>query len=78
MAGLYRTRDEKGNERVLPFLYAVLDPWGSCWVVLDGATEKVEGIVQLLGMGYRPVRETPFHGDPSYILILLEAPATVD
>ena len=57
------------------YLYAILDTNGSCWVVLDNDNRKVDGLPSLLREGWRPVRETPFHGANSmiaYVLVLLE------
>ena len=57
------------------YLYAMIDEHGSCWVVVDGGTEKVAGLPSLLREGWKPVRETPFISERMsglYILICLE------
>jgi hypothetical protein len=57
------------------YLYAIIDEYGTCRVVNDGGTEKVNGLPWLMRQGWKPLRETPFVGDKStltYILILFE------
>jgi hypothetical protein len=56
------------------YLYAILDTSGRCWVVRDGATEKVAGLPSLMREGRQPIRETPFvpAAGSEYILICLE------
>jgi hypothetical protein len=57
------------------YRYAILDENGSCWVVIDGGTEKVEGLPSLMRQGWKPVRETPYVSGrraAMYILICLE------
>jgi hypothetical protein len=56
------------------YLYAMIDAFGACWTVIDGGTEKVEGLPSLMRQGWRPLRETAFHNSAGtgYILILLE------
>lgn len=54
------------------YAYAMLDIYGKCWVVTDQATEPYS-MARLLGEGWVPIRETPFHSSGSpYILVLLE------
>ena len=56
------------------YLYAMIDAFGTCWIIRDGGTEKVPGLPSLMLQGWRPVRETPWHSSAGlgYILILLE------
>jgi hypothetical protein len=56
------------------YLYAIVDEYGSCWVIRDGTTEKVEGLPSLMREGWRPIRETPYPHAPGrlYILICFE------
>ena len=62
------------NYKADRYLYAILDTNGRCWVVTDGATEKVEGLPALMREGWRPIRETPFvpSAGTDYMLICLE------
>jgi hypothetical protein len=57
------------------YLYAIIDEYGTCWVIDDDGTEKVEGLPWLMRQGWIPLRETPFISDKTtstYILILFE------
>jgi hypothetical protein len=55
------------------YLYALIDSFGKCWVIVDGGTQKVEGLPWLMRKGWRPIRETPFAVPGiAYILICLE------
>jgi hypothetical protein len=57
------------------YRYAIIDENGSCWVIVDGGTQRVEGLPSLMSEGWRPVRETPFVSErraSTYILICLE------
>ena len=59
---------------LLEYQYVILDANGNCWAVVDGGTERIDGLSSLFRAGWRPIRETPFHSPP-YILILLERDA---
>jgi hypothetical protein len=56
------------------YLYVLIDPFGRCWAIRDGETERLAGVPSLLHEGWRPIRETPFPQatGTSYILILFE------
>jgi len=60
------------------YLYAIISEYGTCWVIGDSTTEKVDGLPSLMRQGWRPVRETPFIGETSntYILICFEREGT--
>jgi hypothetical protein len=53
------------------YLYAIIDEHGTCWVIRENTTEKVEGLPSLMREGWRPVRETPFVGETAFTYILI-------
>lgn len=53
------------------YLYAIIDALGTCWIIVDGHTEKVQGLPWLIRQGWKPIRETPYMIS-GYILIFLE------
>jgi hypothetical protein len=66
--------DETLTSKADQHLYAIIDEYGTCWVIQDGGTEKVRGLPWLMRQGWRPVRETPFvpNSGSDYILIYFE------
>jgi hypothetical protein len=41
------------------YLYAIVDPFGACSIILGETTEKTT-LAEIFAAGWRPVRETPF------------------
>ena len=55
------------------YLYAILDADGKCWRIVQAGTTKVS-LVDLIGEGWRPLRETPFAPavGSAYVLLVME------